>query len=83
MNDASVARANGRHRRRGSVAFGSVRRRFGSVPNRSLDRHSTSDSIASNCDRRSNHPEGRPFGIETEDASVDANANERGERRER
>ena len=47
MNDASVARANGRHRRRGSVAFdvgsvrfdvGSVRFDVGSVPDRSRRR---------------------------------------------
>ena len=31
MDDASVARANGRHRRRGSVAFGSTSVRFGST----------------------------------------------------
>ena len=86
MRDASVARANGRHRRRGSVAFGSVRFgstsvRFdvGSVPNRSR-RRIRSRRIAIG-DRTTPRDDRLASRRRTARARVDAN--ERGERRER
>ena len=71
-----IARANGRHRRRGSdirVRFGSVRFRSVRVDSAFV---STSNSNASDRDRRSIDPPfgtNGTFGIET----ANANANER------
>ena len=75
-----IARANGRHRRRGS----DIRVRFGSVPFRSVRVDSafvsTSNSNASDRDRRSIDPPigtNGTFGIETANARANANASDR------